>query len=94
MTQLHIRIVPPVINAREIETMDSDPRPTSLTRRQFVTSSAVALAANRFTHGTRASEELFEQRRETGGGPFRVIIDTDPGWTTRSPCCSPCARRS
>jgi inosine-uridine nucleoside N-ribohydrolase len=78
MTQLHIRIVPPVINAREIETMDSDPRPTSLTRRQFVTSSAAALAASRFTHATRAGEEIFEQRRETGG-PFRVIIDTDPG---------------
>jgi len=59
--------------------MSSDQQPTSMTRRQFVTSSAAALAASGFKRDARAAAEPFSQREASGRGPFRVIIDTDPG---------------
>jgi len=55
-------------------------KPSNITRREFVTSSAAGLALGRLT---RAAETLqVEEKRsarEFGRGPFRVIIDTDPG---------------
>jgi inosine-uridine nucleoside N-ribohydrolase len=57
--------------------MDSDRRPSSMTRRQFVTSSASVLALSSFT--ARAADAPSHQPQRGGGGPFRVIIDTDPG---------------
>ena len=54
-----------------------------ITRRQFVTSSAAVLATGGFTHETgRAaakSQSDGKSNPETGGGPYRVVIDTDPG---------------
>jgi pyrimidine-specific ribonucleoside hydrolase len=61
-----------------------------ITRRQFVTSSAAALAASGFTCEARAVTGLagrHSERDQSGSefrpgvvrGPFRVIIDTDPG---------------
>jgi pyrimidine-specific ribonucleoside hydrolase len=59
-----------------------------ITRRQFVTSSAAVLATSGFAHGADAGSVLAghpsEQRKSgeksgPGPGPFRVIIDTDPG---------------
>ena len=50
-------------------------KPFRMTRREFVTSSAVAVAASMF-----AREALASTFGPTAaGGPFRVIIDTDPG---------------
>src|SRR5712691_2454100 len=50
-------------------------QPFRMTRRRFVTSSAVTLAASSLPRGTLAlGAELAANR-----GPFRVIIDTDPG---------------
>ena len=57
--------------------MDSDHRPSSMTRRQFVTSSASVLALGSFT--ARAADAPLHQPQRAGRGPFRVIIDTDPG---------------
>lgn len=63
--------------------MDSNP-PLRVTRRQFVTASAATLAAGSLTAGFvpraqagRASEP--ETGQKTDSGPWRVIIDTDPG---------------
>src|SRR5882672_12926244 len=44
-----------------------------MTRRRFVTSSAVVLAASGLSRNVLASEG------QSARGPFRVIIDTDPG---------------
>ena len=57
--------------------MDSDHRPSSMTRRQFVTSSASVLALGSFT--ARVADAPSHQPQRAGRGPFRVIIDTDPG---------------
>ena len=46
-----------------------------MTRREFVTSSAATLAASALTRDALA----FSSSSAAGGGPFRVIIDTDPG---------------
>jgi len=65
-------------------------RISRITRRQFVASSAAVLATSGFANGANAGSALAEQRPEqdkpdgksepgTGRGPFRVIIDTDPG---------------
>ena len=64
-------------------------RVSRITRRQFVTSSAAVLATSGFAHGANvgalAGQPSEQGRsdgksgRETGRGPFRVIIDTDPG---------------
>jgi inosine-uridine nucleoside N-ribohydrolase len=54
-------------------------QPTSMTRRQFVTSSAAVLAASSFKGNTLSAAEPFAQRQASGRAPFRVIIDTDPG---------------
>ena len=58
--------------------MNSERR-SSMTRRQFVASSAAALAASGFTHDARADGAALAERGQAGRGPFRVIIDTDPG---------------
>jgi inosine-uridine nucleoside N-ribohydrolase len=50
-----------------------------MTRRQFVTSSAAALAAGGFKGSAHAAGKAFPDRQQTRRGPFRVIIDTDPG---------------
>src|SRR6202049_2989301 len=50
-------------------------RPFRMTRRGFVTSSVATLAASTFTREALASSP----NPATAGGPFRVIIDTDPG---------------
>ena len=59
--------------------MNSDQRAAFITRRQFVTSSAAVLAASGFASDARANEYLVERPQQSGRGPFRVIIDTDPG---------------
>jgi len=59
--------------------MNSGQRLASITRRQFVTSSAAVLATSGFAHVARANEYIGERPQQTGRGPFRVIIDTDPG---------------
>src|SRR5258708_21560402 len=75
MTQLHTRSRSPLLlRGKE---MDSDHRPPSMTRRQFVTSSASVLALGSFT--ARAADAPSHQPQRAGRGPFRVIIDTDPG---------------
>ena len=63
--------------------MDSKPL-SRVTRRQFVTTSAAVMAAGslsaRFTSAQAApATEQESAGRRTGRGPFRVIIDTDPG---------------
>jgi inosine-uridine nucleoside N-ribohydrolase len=55
--------------------MKLEQRPFHLTRRQFVASSAVTLAAGGLSHAALAGS-LYQG---AGRGPFRVIIDTDPG---------------
>ena len=69
--------------------MDSKPELFRLNRRQFVTSSAAVLAIGSFVHPANALASLAGQpsvRAQSGKpeagigrGPFRVIIDTDPG---------------
>ena len=65
-------------------------RISRITRRQFVASTAAVLATSGFANGAIAGSALTGQRPEqdkpdgksepgTGRGPFRVIIDTDPG---------------
>src|SRR5437764_10722445 len=56
--------------------MNSDGKSFPITRRQFVTVSAAGLAASAFAHQAHARVGAPEQ---PVGGPFRVIIDTDPG---------------
>jgi len=57
-----------------------DSTPSRITRRQFVASSSAALAASGFVSQTfAASSPAAGQNQATGRGPFRVIIDTDPG---------------
>jgi inosine-uridine nucleoside N-ribohydrolase len=65
--------------------VDLKPEASAITRRQFVTSSAAALATAGFVHNANAAtrEELPREQNTSetrlGRGPFRVIIDTDPG---------------
>jgi pyrimidine-specific ribonucleoside hydrolase len=69
--------------------MDSKPELFRLNRRQFVTSSAAVLAIGSFAHPANALASLAGQpsvRAQSGKseagigrGPYRVIIDTDPG---------------
>ena len=65
-------------------------RVSRITRRKFVASSAAVLATSAFANGANASGALAGQPSEQGNsgeksglgpgrGPFRVIIDTDPG---------------
>ena len=56
--------------------------PFRVTRRQFVTTSAAAMAAGSLAAGFVPSARAADQGQpgqKAGGGPFRVIIDTDPG---------------
>ena len=56
--------------------------PFRVTRRQFVTTSAAAMAAEGLAAGFVPFEKAAHQGQpgqKAGGGPFRVIIDTDPG---------------
>lgn len=70
--------------------MDSRHEIVRITRRRFVASSAAVLATSGFAHQTNAVAALAGQPSgpgqsggksdaRTGRGPFRVIIDTDPG---------------
>jgi inosine-uridine nucleoside N-ribohydrolase len=70
--------------------VDSKQEIVRITRRQFVTSSAAVLTTSAFVHGANAGATPPGQpseQGESGGksnpgpgrGPFRVIIDTDPG---------------
>jgi len=69
--------------------VDSKQEIFRITRRQFVSSSAVVLATSGFAHEANAVAALAGQPSERGqagksgsgigGGPFRAIIDTDPG---------------
>jgi pyrimidine-specific ribonucleoside hydrolase len=66
--------------------VDSKQEIFGITRRQFVTSSAAVLATGGFAHEANAVTTLAGRPSEqgkvdsgTGRGPFRVIIDTDPG---------------
>jgi inosine-uridine nucleoside N-ribohydrolase len=56
-------------------------RGNGVTRREFVTTSAVALAVGAWSGDVVASGPQFRTpaERPTGAGLFRVIIDTDPG---------------
>ena len=60
-----------------------DSRPLSrVTRRQFVTTSAAAIAAGSLATGFVPSALAYDQGQsgeKMDGGPFRVVIDTDPG---------------
>src|SRR6476646_5520402 len=60
-----------------------DSRPLSrVTRRQFVTTSAAAIAAGSLATGFVPPALAYDQGQsgqKMDGGPFRVIIDTDPG---------------
>jgi inosine-uridine nucleoside N-ribohydrolase len=60
-----------------------DSRPLSrVTRRQFVTTSAAAIAAGSLATGFAPPALAYDQGQsgqKMDGGPFRVIIDTDPG---------------
>ena len=59
--------------------MDSERRASSMTRRQFVTSSAAVLALSGHALDAHAGNSPVGALPETGGGPLRVVIDTDPG---------------
>jgi inosine-uridine nucleoside N-ribohydrolase len=70
--------------------VDSKQQVFRITRRGFLASSAAVLATSGFAHGADAGGALAGQPSEqgrsdgksdraTGSGPFRVIIDTDPG---------------
>src|SRR5438270_4166289 len=54
---------------------------SEMTRREFVTASAATLAVGSFTRSSEEdhAEDRQERQSERGRGPFRVIIDTDPG---------------
>ncbi len=61
--------------------MDSKPL-SRVTRRQFVTTSAAAIAAGSLAAGFVPTARAYDQvqpGQKRDGGPFRVIIDTDPG---------------
>jgi nitrous oxide reductase len=66
----------PQLSERRATTMNSEQKSSRMTRREFVTASAVGLAASSFT-GTALASASTSQR--AARGPFRVIIDTDPG---------------
>jgi hypothetical protein len=61
--------------------MDSEYKALGITRRQFVTSSAFALAAESMAHGAPAVPLSGQAASGSGAqhGSNRVIIDTDPG---------------
>ena len=50
-----------------------------MTRREFVTSSAAGVALGSLVHSTHAAALANQPGPQSGSGPFRVIIDTDPG---------------
>ena len=56
--------------------MDSERKILGMTRRQFVTSTAAGLAATSLAGGALAAAR---EHLPASRGPFRVIIDTDPG---------------
>jgi inosine-uridine nucleoside N-ribohydrolase len=56
--------------------MDSERKIVGMTRRQFVTSTAAGLAATSLAGGALAAAR---EHLPASRGPFRVIIDTDPG---------------
>jgi len=52
---------------------------TGMTRRSFVTYSAAAMMVSGLAPSVTAAATLAEQPANRGAGPFRVIVDTDPG---------------
>ena len=59
--------------------MESTRLKTGITRRAFVASSAATVVASSFVPNATASTTFAERPDSRGIGPFRVIIDTDPG---------------
>lgn len=61
--------------------MDGENKSAGMTRRQFVANSAAGLAMSGLAKRAQDSRPSPQQKPNTaaGGGPFRVIIDTDPG---------------
>ena len=59
--------------------MNWRPELSQMTRRQFVTSSAAMVAAGSLAPSARAIDGFKGQDSGARRGPFRVIIDTDPG---------------
>ncbi|MGA7909452.1 MAG: hypothetical protein WCA16_18745, partial [Candidatus Sulfotelmatobacter sp.] len=60
--------------------MASERKGFPITRRQFVTSSgAAALAFSGFPAKAGATPGVVGEAQDTTRGPWRVIIDTDPG---------------
>jgi inosine-uridine nucleoside N-ribohydrolase len=65
--------------AEPIDKASIETNPVRWTRRQFVTTSASGLALSAFTGKLRPAATPMDQAETTRHGPFRVIIDTDPG---------------
>ena len=59
--------------------MNWRPELSQMTRRQFVTSSAAMVAAGSLAPSAHARDGFKGQDSGASRGPFRVIIDTDPG---------------
>jgi len=60
--------------------MESMKKLSHMTRREFVTTSAAGLALGGLVHTSQASQSSDSAAsRPSARGPFRVIIDTDPG---------------
>lgn len=59
--------------------MDSERKIFGMTRRQFVTSTAAGLAATSLVGRALAAAREQSDQPPSSHGPFRVIIDTDPG---------------
>lgn len=59
--------------------MESTRMKIGMTRRAFVTSSAAAVMVSGLAPDAAAAATFAEQPTNRGAGPFRVIIDTDPG---------------
>jgi inosine-uridine nucleoside N-ribohydrolase len=68
------------LSALKATNMDFVQRSPGLTRRQFVTASAAGLSVSGLARSVQAVLRPFgPQSGQTARGPFRVIIDTDPG---------------
>jgi inosine-uridine nucleoside N-ribohydrolase len=65
--------------AEPIDKAGMETNPVRWTRREFVTTSATGLALSAFTGKLRPAAAPLDQAEATRHGPFRVIIDTDPG---------------
>lgn len=59
--------------------MSSEQKQLRMTRREFVATSAAGLALGGIVHSSQATVGMNLSNLPSGRGPFRVIIDTDPG---------------